>query len=238
MVVNARQLTAASLTLDERHEYRGGAVPLPAGQPLSEVASKTACRHGDCEPDSGCGMLVLVAGPSGAGKSTLLAASRAALAGDPRYIFIRRAVTRPAGQGAEDDDFVADAEFEKRCKAGGFALHWRAQGVRYGVPSDVELHLAAGRIVVVKVSRIVIADAVARFPISVIEITAPADLLARRLAARGRGDAVDAARRLSRTTELPLPVEREIMVNDGTVEQGTKRLLAALSRAAAPDARA
>lgn len=183
-------------------------------------------------------MLVLVAGPSGAGKSTLLAASRAALAGDPRYVFVRRVVTRPAGQGVEDDDSVTDAEFEKRCKAGGFALHWRAQGVRYGVPSDVELHLAAGRTVVVKVSRIVIADAVARFPVSVIEITAPADLLARRLAARGRGDAVDAARRLSRTTELPLPVEREIMVNDGTVEQGTKRLLAALSRAAAPDARA
>ena len=181
-------------------------------------------------------MLVLVAGPSGSGKGTLLAAARAVLVGDPRYSFVRCALTRPVGQGAEHDEFVTDAEFEKRCAAGGFALHWRAQGVRYGVPSDVELDLAAGRTVVAKVSRVVIADAVARFPVSVVEITAPADVLARRLAARGRGDAVDAARRLSRTTELPLPVEREIIVNDGTVEQGTKRLLAALSRAAAFDA--
>lgn len=183
-------------------------------------------------------MLVLVAGPSGSGKGTLLAASRAALAGDSRYSFVRRVITRPARQGAEDYESATDAEFEKRCAAGGFALHWRAQGVRYGVPSDVELDLAAGRTVVAKVSRVVIADAAARFPVSVVEITAPADQLARRLAARGRDDAVDAARRLSRTTELPLPVEKEVVVNDGTVEQGTKRLLMALSRAASPDARA
>ena len=71
-----------------------------------------------------------------------------------------------------------------------------------------------------------------------IEVSAPADVLARRRAARGREDAVDIARRLSRGIDLPLPVERQTVVNDGTVEQGVRRLLAAISRAtgAAPPA--
>ena len=183
-------------------------------------------------------MLVLVVGPLGVGKDTLLAASQTAMAGEPRYRFVRRVLTRPARQGKESHEAVTEAEFEKRRRVGGFALHWRANGVQYGVPADVELDLAAGRIVVANVSRVVIADAAARFQISVIEITAPSDVLARRLAASGREDAVDIARRLSRTTELPLQVEREVVVNDGTIEQGTKRLLAALNRVASPDARA
>lgn len=183
-------------------------------------------------------MLVLVVGPSGAGKDTLLDALRTTLSGNARYRFVRRVVTRPAGQGDEDHEPATEAGFEKRRRAGGFALHWRAHGLLYGVPADVELDLAAGRVVLANVSRAVVADAVARFPVAVVEITAPADVLARRLAARGREDAVDIARRLSRAIELPLPVERETVVNDGTVEQGTKRLLAALNRAAPPASQA
>lgn len=182
-------------------------------------------------------MLVLVVGPSGAGKDTLLDAARAALADDPGTRFVRRIVTRPAGQGGEDHEAVSDSEFSKRLEAGALALWWRAHGLQYGIPADIQIDLAQHRTVVASVSRAVIADAAARFPVAVIEITAPADLLARRLAARGREDAVDIARRLSRSVELPLPVERQTVVNDGTVEQGTRRLLAALSRlkaAAAP----
>ena len=73
-------------------------------------------------------------------------------------------------------------------------------------------------------------EAAARFAVRVVEVTAPSDLLARRLVARGREDAVDVARRLSRAIELPTPVERETVVNDGTVEQGARKLLAALNR--------
>jgi len=40
------------------------------------------------------------------------------------------------------------------------------------------------------------------------------------------------ARRLSRAIELPLPVDRQAVVNDGTVEQGVRRMLATISRAA------
>ena len=86
--------------------------------------------------------------------------------------------------------------------------------------------------VVANVSRTCIAEAASRFPVRVIEITAPTDLLARRLALRGREDAVDAARRLSRAVAVPDSVQKETIVNDGTVEQGARKLIAALTRAA------
>lgn len=48
------------------------------------------------------GVLVLVVGPSGAGKDALLAGSRRELAGDPRFVFCRRVITRPRGVGESE----------------------------------------------------------------------------------------------------------------------------------------
>jgi len=176
-------------------------------------------------------MLILVVGPSGAGKDTLLNGARERLAGEARVRFVRRTITRPGQLGEEAHDSVGEQAFELRRAAGEFALTWRAHGLHYGIPADIGVDLAEGRVVVANVSRAVVAEAVERFPVSVIEVSAPADVLARRLAARGREDAVDVARRLSRAIELPLPVEREVVVNDGTVEQGVRRMVAAISRA-------
>ena len=93
--------------------------------------------------------LVFVAGASGSGTGTSLAALRA-----PRpYPGCRVSV--------EDHEAVTDAKFERRCAAGSFALYWWAQGMRYGVPRDLELNLVAGRIVIAKASRVVIAGTVA-----------------------------------------------------------------------------
>ncbi len=180
-------------------------------------------------------MLVLIVGPSGAGKDTLLNGARQALASDHRIRFVRRIITRPAqpAAGAEVHDSVTEQAFDAMRVAGGFALSWRAHGLHYGVPADIGIDVAGGRVVVVNVSRAMVSEAAARFPVRVIEITAPADFLARRLAARGREDAVDVARRLSRQIELPLPVERITLLNDGTIEAGVKKLVAALNRAVA-----
>ena len=176
-------------------------------------------------------MLILIVGPSGAGKDTLLNGARQALGEHAPVRFVRRVITRPGDLGEEAHESVSEQVFQHRQEAGDFALSWRAHGLRYGVPADIALDLAQGRVVIANVSRAVVAEAVARFPVAVIEINAPADVLARRLAARGREDAVDVARRLSRSIELPLPVERHRVVNDGTPEQGTKRLLAAIRTA-------
>jgi len=177
-------------------------------------------------------MLILIVGPSGAGKDTLMNGARAALADNPRFRFVRRVITRPGDMGEEAHESVTEQAFELRREAGDFALTWRAHGLHYGVPADITMDLARGRVVVVNVSRAVVAEAAARFPVGVVEVAAPANVLARRLAARGREDAVDVARRLSRAIELPLPVERERVMNDGTIEAGVRRMVAAINRVA------
>jgi len=171
-------------------------------------------------------MLVLVVGPSGAGKDTLLEAVRRELAGDARVRFVRRVITRPATAGGEDHESVSDTAFCAR----DFALQWQAHGLRYGIPADIAGDLARGVTVVANVSRTVIAEAAERFPVRVIEVTAPPDVLAARLSLRGRETAADAAERLSRSVALPAGVPVHTVVNDGTVEQGAQRFLAALRR--------
>ena len=177
-------------------------------------------------------MFVVVVGPSGAGKDTLLQRVQASLDGDGRFRFVRRVITRPPVEDAEQHEPADPAAFEARREAGGFALSWRAHGWAYGIPADIDADLAADRVVVASISRTCIGEAASRFPVRVIEITAPSDLLARRLALRGREDAVDAARRLSRAVGVPADVEKDTIVNDGTIEQGARRLLAALTRVA------
>jgi ribose 1,5-bisphosphokinase PhnN len=86
--------------------------------------------------------------------------------------------------------------------------------------------------VVASVSRGVIAEAASRYDVRVIVVTAPADLLAARLVARGREDAADIAGRLGRDVPLPAGVAAETVVNDASLEEGAARFLAALTRAA------
>ena len=177
-------------------------------------------------------MLVLVVGPSGAGKDSLLDGARAALAGDRRFRFVRRVITRPEGAGGEAHEPATDAEFLTRRAAGGFALDWQAHGLRYAIPADIATDLAAGRVVVANVSRGVIDAARARFPTCVIEITAPGDILATRLAARGRESAAEIAERIARNVPVPSGPDVETLVNDSTLEAGIAAFVAALNRAA------
>jgi phosphonate metabolism protein PhnN/1,5-bisphosphokinase (PRPP-forming) len=169
-------------------------------------------------------MLVLVVGPSGAGKDTLLDLAQRVLAGDARFRFVRRVITRPADAGGEEHEPVSEAEFALR----EFALSWQAHGLRYGIPADVAGDVARGVVVVANVSRAVVAEAATRFPVRVIEITAPADVLATRLTARGRETAGDIAARLSRVVPLPGHIVTDTVLNDATPEVGAARFLAAL----------
>src|SRR5258708_38080208 len=99
------------------------------------------------------GTLVLVVGPSGAGKDTLIAGARAALKGDTRFVFPRRAITRPQVIGAEDNETMAPGAFAAAMAAGAFAPAWPAPGFRYGVPVSVEAALGPGRHGIIHVSR-------------------------------------------------------------------------------------
>jgi phosphonate metabolism protein PhnN/1,5-bisphosphokinase (PRPP-forming) len=184
-------------------------------------------------------MLVLVVGPSGAGKDTLLDAARQTLGDDPRFRFVRREITRLSSAEGEAHIAVDSVSFAARREAGLYALHWEAHGLGYGIPADIADDLAAGRIVIASVSRTVIAKAAERFPVRVLEITAPALVLAERLRERARESEADIALRLARAVALPNGIESLVILNDRTPEEGTARLVAALKAIAeaAPSAR-
>lgn len=177
-------------------------------------------------------MLVAVVGPSGAGKDTLMSLARARLDGDARFRFVQRAITRPAAAGGEAHRALDAAGFAAERVAGGFVLCWDAHGLSYGIPRDIEDDLAARRVVVANLSRGVLAEAAARYPLRVLVITAPAGVLAARLAARGRETAADIAARLAREAALPAGLDVATVMNDATPEEGAARVLGALSRAA------
>jgi ribose 1,5-bisphosphokinase len=172
-------------------------------------------------------MLVLVVGPSGAGKDTLLGLARAALAHNPRIRFVRRVITRPDDPGGEDHEAISETDFAAR----SFALKWQAHGLYYGIPADITNDLAQGRAVVANVSRSVIVDAAARYPTSVIEITAPPHILAQRLAARGRESEDDVLKRLSRSVPMPSHIKVETIDNDRTPAEAAGLFINALIRA-------
>ena len=178
-------------------------------------------------------MLILVVGPSGAGKDTLIDAARHELAGDARVRFVRRDITRPREAGGEEHNTIDAATFAYRRDSGAYALHWQSHGLAYGIPADIAADLQAGRVVVANVSRGVVEAAARRFPVRVLAITAPPELLAQRLGARGREAADDVAARLARSVVLPKSVDVVTIVNDGTPEAGAARVLAELRRAMA-----
>ncbi len=181
------------------------------------------------------GLLALVVGPSGAGKDTLIDAARSVLAADPHWHFPRRLITRPETAGGEAHEAIAPGAFAARAAAGGFALHWRAHDLGYGVPAAIDGMLAAGVNVLVNVSRGVIGEARSRYPrLRVFVITAPRAELARRLAARGRESEADIARRLARApADMPSGADVLEFENAGPVQETAARFVAALRRAAA-----
>lgn len=168
------------------------------------------------------GGFVLVVGPSGAGKDTLLRLARAAIP-DPRLRFARRVVTR-AETAAEAHDSLDEAGFLAAAADGAFCLDWQAHGLRYGIPARYADAARGGAVVVANVSRGVVAAARQALPgVTAVEITAPAAVLAARLAQRGREE--DHAARLARRADAAVELR---IVNDTTPEAAALLLVAHL----------
>jgi ribose 1,5-bisphosphokinase len=173
----------------------------------------------------GPGRVVLVVGPSGAGKDTLIGLARAACAGDANIIFPRRVVTREA-TAFEDNAQMSFEAFRQARENGEFAVHWEAHGHGYALPRAIDDELRARRTVVANVSRTVI-EAMRRAyaEIVVVSITAPAEILGQRLAARARGSDGEIAGRLGRAVDNAAAAPDVTISNVGSAEHHARELL-------------
>jgi thymidine phosphorylase len=181
------------------------------------------------------GVFFFVVGPSGAGKDSLIEGARRV---PGPFVFARRVITRPEGSPGEDHDALDETSFEELDRQGGFLITWTAHGLRYGLRSDLLDVLAQGRHIVANGSRGMIAELSVRVPrLVVIEVTAPVDVLAARILARGRETPEQVHLRVTRQVEpTGVDVETLKVSNDGTLAQGVERFIAALQRAVQPPA--
>lgn len=172
------------------------------------------------------GRLVAVVGPSGVGKDTVMAALARRR---PSIHLVRRVVTRPPQDGGEPFEPVDAETFAAREAGGAFALSWHAHGLSYGVPRVVDHVLDSGQDAFVNLSRGVLDRAARRFPrFAVLSLTAPPEVLSRRLRRRGRETAGDIARRLDREgASVPPGVTVHEVTNDGPLEETVDAVLAA-----------
>lgn len=174
------------------------------------------------------GPVIAVVGPSGVGKDSLMSAL--AVSG-PRLRLMRRVITRAPEAGGEDYQAVTEAEFSALAENGVFALHWQAHGLHYGIPRDIEKLREGSDGVLVNLSRGVLLEAQEVFgDFVVLSVGARPEVLAERLAARGREDAEEVQRRLARASKpLPEGLHRVCDIdNSGALSAAVNAALAAI----------
>jgi ribose 1,5-bisphosphokinase len=171
------------------------------------------------------GRLILVVGPSGAGKDTLLGFAKAACAEDPNIVFARRVITREAS-ASEDNEEVSQDAFEEAKARGDYAVHWEAHGHCYALARTIDDELGAGRTVIANVSRTVIgAMRRAYADVVVVLITVPPQVLAERLAMRGRSSDGNIEHRLGRMVDDTKAVPDVTIVNISSAEYHARQLV-------------
>ena len=189
---------------------------------FEEPAPQAPLRALHRSPFARRGRLVYVVGASGSGKDSVMGWARERLPAE--VVFARRTITRPPQTGGEQHFAVSDAGFHAMLERGEFAMHWRANGHRYGIGREIEAWLDEGRTVVVNGSREHLPRAAAAYPqLEVVHVIAPEDELRARLEARAReeSDAIEA--RLARRPTVPAPALE--IANAGAIERAGEPLL-------------
>lgn len=180
---------------------------------------------GDQSTAIGPGRLILVVGPSGAGKDTLLGLARAACADDRSIIFPRRVITRQAS-ASEDNEEVSPGTFQEALSRDEYATHWEAHGHCYALSRAIDDEIRAGHTVVANVSRTVIAAMRRAYAgVLVVSITAPPNVLAERLAMRGRSSDGRIERRLHRTVDEAAAAPDVTIVNTSSAEYHARQFV-------------
>ncbi|NKX44781.1 phosphonate metabolism protein/1,5-bisphosphokinase (PRPP-forming) PhnN [Roseicyclus persicicus] len=173
------------------------------------------------------GRLIAVVGPSGVGKDSVM---EALVAARPDLVRVRRVITRAADAGGEEFEGISPALFAARAAGGDFALHWQAHGLFYGIPREVHDVLGRGQDALANLSRAMLGRAARVFPeLHVLHITARPEVLAARLAGRGREGRAEIARRLARPAPaFPEGLRVTEIDNSGRLDEAVAAALAAL----------
>lgn len=175
--------------------------------------------------------LVYVIGPSGAGKDSVLQCLRQVWPVAEAVHWSRRTITRPLQAGGEQHEAVDVPAFEQLCQEHAFAMHWQANGLCYGVRHEELWPLQRGRWVFVNGSRAWLPQLLQQWPqATVVHIGAAHEVLARRLAARGRESVEAVADRLARQVPVVLPAGAIHIDNNGHLLDAVTELQHALEQ--------
>lgn len=172
------------------------------------------------------GRLIYLIGPSGAGKDSLLDAARAALA-ERGVRIARRVITRSAEAIGEAAQAVSPEQFERLEAEQAFALSWRANGLAYGIPAEIDDWLTAGEDVLVNGSRGYLPEARRRYPnLLAVLLSVEQDVLRERLLTRGRETPEQIEARLARNALFSGELDDYIRLdNSASLERSVERLL-------------
>ncbi len=175
--------------------------------------------------------LVYVMGPSGVGKDSVLGWLKGHAPAEPEVHFARRTITRASDAGGEDHEALCAGAFDLQARDGAFALHWQANGLRYGVRHSQLAPLQRGACVLVNGSRGHLPQALSVYPdMTVVHITARPDTVRQRLLGRGRETADEVEARLQRALTFVAPAGTQRVANDGTLREAGLALLQILAR--------
>lgn len=171
------------------------------------------------------GTLIAVVGPSGAGKDTVMRLAREELAGVPDVVFATRVITRPP-HPSEAHEAVDEQQFAQREAAGEFLITWRANGLAYALPASLQDALAAGKTIVANLSRGAVATARQNgIRVLAVEVTAERQLLASRIAQRGRENPAMREARMARNAAYAETFRADIVIaNNGAPDLAAARL--------------
>tara|TARA_B100000212_G_scaffold83285_1_gene60243 strand:- start:281 stop:844 length:564 start_codon:yes stop_codon:yes gene_type:complete len=177
------------------------------------------------------GTLIFVVGPSGSGKDTLINGAKG-LVSNERFTFITREITRSADAGGEDHIEITKRDFDRKVKAGQYALHWQANGHCYGINKELNQLLCAGKTIVLNGSRAAVSTAGELYPqLQIVQINVPLEILRKRLKERNRETEQEIEARLSRATEWRLEKEGlRHFSNDQPIELSIKSFVSLLNR--------
>lgn len=177
--------------------------------------------------------LLYTMGPSGAGKDSLLAWLKTRLHPQAPVHFARRTIDRPVQSGGEQHESVDAGTFGHLRDQGAFSMHWTANGLQYGIRHTEIAGLGRDQWVMVNGSRAYLPHALLRFSgMTVVHITAGAEVLRARLLARQRETPAMVEARVQRAIAFETPPECRLLEihNDTSLEAAGISLMQSLSR--------